>query len=214
MCSRSASTPSCGLLSHWPGCACRADVVRGDARALPLDNDSVDLIVTSPPYAANAIDYMRANKFSLMWLGHEPGRLTRLRREYIGAEIQETDLSFPSETAARVLTSLRDLDHRRAAVVAYYYRDLQAILGEMLRVLRVGRAAVLVVGTSTICGIDIQAPAVLAELAAAVGFHVVGVATRSIARNARLMPISQTSSRGGIEARMHEEGVIGLIKRG
>ncbi|MBF8284316.1 MAG: hypothetical protein HW378_3231 [Anaerolineales bacterium] len=40
----------------------------GDTRRLALADDSVDLIITSPPYA-NAIDYMRAHKFSLVWLG-------------------------------------------------------------------------------------------------------------------------------------------------
>lgn len=47
----------------------RAVTTQSDARDLPLPDDSVDLIVTSPPYAANAIDYMRAHKFSLMWSG-------------------------------------------------------------------------------------------------------------------------------------------------
>ena len=42
----------------------------GNAQNLPLDENSVDLIVTSPPYASNAIDYMRAHKFSLVWFGY------------------------------------------------------------------------------------------------------------------------------------------------
>lgn len=42
--------------------------VASDARAMPIADRSVDLIVTSPPYA-NAIDYMRAHKFSLVWFG-------------------------------------------------------------------------------------------------------------------------------------------------
>ncbi len=50
-----------GLLLPWVGC--------GDAQHLPLHDCSVDLITTSPPYASNAIDYMRAHKFSLVWLG-------------------------------------------------------------------------------------------------------------------------------------------------
>lgn len=39
-----------------------ARVIHGDSRALPLSKDSIDLIVTSPPYA-NALDYVRAHKF-------------------------------------------------------------------------------------------------------------------------------------------------------
>lgn len=190
----------------------RAVVARADARALPLRDDSVHLIVTSPPYAANAIDYMRAHKFSLIWLGYAPKMLTDLRSRYIGAELQAPNLTLPSETANRVLHRLQQKDERRAAVVAYYFWDMEAALREMLRVLIEGRAAVLVVGSSTIRGVEIKAPTVLAELADSVGFRVIDVAMRQIVRDARMMPVSHSSSRSGIEARMHEEGVIGLIK--
>lgn len=127
----------------------RAVVVRGDARVLPLSNNSVQLIVTSPPYAANAIDYMRAHKFSLMWLGYPPKTLTDLRGKYIGAELRSSDLIFASETANRVLQSLQQKDECRAAVVAHYFRDMEASLREMLNVLTEGRAAVLIAGSST-----------------------------------------------------------------
>ena len=58
----------------------------GNAQRLPLRSDSVDLIVTSPPYASNAIDYMRAHKFSLVWLGYPIDQLSTKRKEYIGSE--------------------------------------------------------------------------------------------------------------------------------
>ncbi|MFN3309718.1 MAG: DNA methyltransferase [Anaerolineales bacterium] len=190
----------------------RVVVARADARALPLRDNCVHLIATSPPYAANAIDYMRAHKFSLMWLGYEPKTLTNLRSKYIGAELRSPKLAFASETANRVLQSLRRKDANRVAVVAHYFRDMETSLREMLRVLAKGRAAVLVVGSSTIRGVEIKAPTVLAELADSVGFKVIGVAKREIVRDARMMPVSHKSLRNGIEARMHEEGVIGLIK--
>ena len=41
--------------------AVRPKITFGDAQELSLDKGVVDLIVTSPPYAANAIDYMRAH---------------------------------------------------------------------------------------------------------------------------------------------------------
>ncbi|MGQ9626201.1 MAG: DNA methyltransferase [Anaerolineae bacterium] len=190
----------------------RAVVVRADARDLPLADNSVDLIVTSPPYAANAIDYIRAHKFSLIWLGYAPKTLTNLRSKYIGAELRSPNLKFASEAANRVLQNLKQKDERRAAVVAHYFRDMEKALREMLRVLAKERAAVLVVGSSVIRGVDIKAPTVLAELAGSVGFQMVGVAKREILRDARMMPLSRDSSREGIEARIHEEGVIGLIK--
>ncbi|MGC9522680.1 MAG: hypothetical protein ACP5HG_12470, partial [Anaerolineae bacterium] len=61
----------------------RPFVAYGNAQSLPLEDEVVDLIVTSPPYPAYAIDYMRAHKFSLVWLGERimlgttPGKLRR-----------------------------------------------------------------------------------------------------------------------------------------
>lgn len=190
----------------------RAEVVRAKVQSLPLQDNSVELIVTSPPYAANAIDYMRGHKFSLIWLGYDPKLLTDIRKSYIGSELRATNLNFPSETANHIIHTLGLKAAQRAGVVAHYYREMETALREMLRVLAHERAAVLVVGSSIIQGIDIKAPTVLSEIAASVGFKVVGVARREILRDARMMPTSHNSTKNGIEARMHEEGVIGLIK--
>lgn len=187
-------------------------VIRADSRSLPLPSESVHLIVTSPPYAANAIDYMRAHKFSLIWFGFEPKRLSILRSRYIGSEIQPESFVISSETGKKIIQELREKEKNRAAVVAHYFREMEFSLREMLRVLIKGRAAVLVVGSSVVKGTDIKAPTVLAEIAGAVGFRVIGVAKRDIVRDSRMMPTSHKSDRNGIEARMHEEGVIGLIK--
>jgi DNA modification methylase len=189
-----------------------AHVVRGDARLLPLRDRSVQLIVTSPPYAANAIDYVRAHKFSLIWFGYEPKSLSELRKNYIGAEVRSRNLRLPSETGNRILHTLQRQDAGRASVVAHYFSEMDLSLSEMLRVLSPGRAAILVVGSSTIRGVQIKAPLVLAELAESAGFYVKGIANRQIVRDARMLPVSHSTSRNGIEARMHEEGVIGLIK--
>jgi DNA modification methylase len=205
----SAAVESLDEIVNAPGSAC---VKRGDARALPLDSNSVDLIVTSPPYAANAIDYMRAHKFSLIWLGYEPKALSTLRSSYIGSELQPLAMNVASDTGRRIILSFAEKDVRRAAVIAHYYREMEIALREMLRVLKPGKAAILVVGSSNIKGVEIKVPTVLTEIAASVGFHVVGLAKREILRNARMMPTSHNSSRNGIEARMHEEGVIGLVK--
>lgn len=66
-------------LASLPAGPQTTQVCRGDAQALALRDESVDLIVTSPPYASNAIDYMRAHKFSLVWLGHSLDGLAHLQ---------------------------------------------------------------------------------------------------------------------------------------
>jgi hypothetical protein len=45
-----------------------AEVLEGDARALPLDNDSIDGIIFSPPYSF-AVDYLANDSFHLNFMG-------------------------------------------------------------------------------------------------------------------------------------------------
>ncbi|MBI3910439.1 MAG: hypothetical protein HY320_05830 [Armatimonadetes bacterium] len=191
------------------------EVARADARALPWPNESVDLIVTSPPYA-NAIDYVRAHKFSLVWLGEPLDHLARQRGCYIGAErLRDVDGDLPPLPHAMV-EQLAAPDPRRARVLRQYFLDMGRSLAEMFRVLRPGRAAVMVVGSSTMRGVDVQTPFCLAELAAAAGFERVGIAERRLDRDRRMLPARHPQAVGsgaGIERRMHREHVLGLFRR-
>ncbi|MFQ5902414.1 MAG: DNA methyltransferase [Candidatus Binatia bacterium] len=189
----------------------RAVTIMGDTRSLPLADNCVDLIVTSPPYA-NAIDYPRAHKFSLFWLGEPYDSLAKRRQGYIGAEVKERFDFLPSSTATLAVESVGRRDKRKAAILFRYFRDMHQALQEMYRVLEPARAAVIVVGSSRVRDIDVQTPLAIAELGAGAGFKLVGMAERPLSRNHRLMPVAHKSTRAGIEARIHEEQVIAFLK--
>lgn len=186
-----------------------------DARQLPIDDESVDLVITSPPYA-NAIDYMRAHKFSLVWFGEPISELSALRSTYIGSDNSRGVIADDlPEGAARCVSEVAQRDRRKARVLQKYLVEMRAALAEMLRVLRTGAAAGIVVGTSTMRGIRVQTQAHLAEISKQLGFDVVGIGKRVLDRNRRMMPARWgNSTMSGIELRMHEEFVIGLVKPG
>lgn len=197
-------------------------IMDGDARSLPLPDCSVDLIVTSPPYA-NALDYMRAHKFSLAWLGDPIPSLTRLRREYIGSESPDSQAtssvdSLPAKVEA-VVERVGEADATKSRVLRRYFADMSVSISEMQRVLRPGSAAVIVVGPSTMRGILVPTHECLANLATQAGLDVVAVAPRNLDRDRRMMPArnagrtgSGNSATTGIERRMHTEYVIGAVK--
>jgi DNA modification methylase len=180
---------------------------------MPLGDQTVDLVVTSPPYA-NAIDYMRAHKFSLVWLGRSTRRLSHLRSRYIGAErVAAGDCPPLPEGPERVIAALGELDGVRSRVLRRYFTEMARATSEMFRVLRSDAAAVIVVGTSTMRGLDVQTHTCLAEIAASAGFDVVGIGRRTLDRNRRMLPVSRIRRTDStIERRMHEEHVIGLWK--
>ena len=198
-----------------PGGESPVAICEGNAQALPLPDDAVDLIVTSPPYAANAIDYMRAHKFSLIWFGHPLKALSELRQGYIGHDaVSSVALVELPVVAARVLAGLAKLDVKKARALHRYYSEMTRSLCEMARVLKPGKAAVVVVGVSTMRGIDTRTAICLAEIGKQVGLHPVDIAVRRLDRDKRMMPARKNAEgvTSPIEERMHEEYVIGFVK--
>ncbi|RME38142.1 MAG: site-specific DNA-methyltransferase [Thermoflexia bacterium] len=187
-------------------------MLHGDARALPLKDCSVHLIVTSPPYA-NAIDYRRAHKFSLVWMGWRIGELSQWRSRYIGAErAQEGTSPLPPGTQ-QILLALANRDPRKARVLRKYFADMRQAIREMYRVLRPGAAAIVVIGPSVMRGILVETHLCLAEIAAREGFSLAGIGERRLDRDRRMMPVSSMPQPSSpIELRMHYEYVIGLVK--
>ena len=202
-----------------PDAVGRSAVSAGDSRRLPIRAGSVDLIVTSPPYA-NALDYMRAHKFSLAWLGDAIPRLSSLRGRYIGAErtapADSNGNGMRPASVQSVVERLAAEDSPRSRVLSRYFDDMTAAIVEMARVLRPGSATVIVVGPSVMRGVLVPTHRCLADIAAAVGLDVVAVAPRNLDRDRRMMPARSRPQPStdpiGIERRMHTEYIIGAVK--
>ncbi len=191
------------------------ELSHGDAQALALRDQTVDLIVTSPPYASNAIDYMRAHKFSLVWFGHSLGSLSQLRRQYIGHDaVTGVELAELPDSARQVVASLARVDPKKARVLHRYYSEMTRCLAEMARVLKPGKAAIVVVGSSKMRGMDTRTDICLGEIGKHIGLELVGIAVRELDRDKRMMPARRihSSNHSQIEKRMHEEYVIGFLK--
>ena len=195
-------------------CSNGSEVLEAAADNTGLPAESVDLIVTSPPYANNAIDYMRAHKFSLVWLGWKIDDLTNIRKRYLGHDAlgKKSYASLP-EQCESTLAVLGQVDMRKAAVLRRYFGEMRAVIQEMHRVLKQGKAAIIVVGTSILRGIDVETHKGLAAIGENIGFNLAGIGIRHLDRDKRMMPARWGKARQSqIEERMHEEYVIGLLK--
>ncbi len=191
-----------------------ASIHTASAADTGLPDTSIDLIVTSPPYANNAIDYMRAHKFSLVWFGWKIADLSRLRARYVGHDALSGLRSdaLPNQ-CEETLDRLADLDDRKALVLRRYFQEMKTVIAEMERVLKEGRPAVIVVGSSTLRGLDVETHKGLAAIGEDVGLVLAGIGTRLLDRDKRMMPARWGSRRHSqIEERMHKEYVIGLVK--
>jgi DNA modification methylase len=186
----------------------------GNSQSLPLENNSVDLIVTSPPYASNAIDYMRAHKFSLVWLGYCIENLMQKRKKYIGGEgvsgIKLVDLPTYS---TNVVKRIHNKNKSKGLSLHRYFSEMFFALKEMHRVLKPNKAAIVVVGNSILAGEDADVPNCLDDIGKAVGFEVPRIGIRQLDRNKRMLPAGMDINKASqIQQRMHEEHIIGFYK--
>jgi len=118
-------------------------VLQQDARALGLDSESVDLVVTSPPYIG-VIDYTRANRLLYLWMDWP---FDSDRKDEIGARFKRSRLN----------------------TVAEYRADMTRAWTEIVRVMRPGAYCAVVIGESRRQpGTVAQTLGDLAELAAPV----------------------------------------------
>jgi DNA modification methylase len=122
--------------------------------------NSVDLVVTSPPYA-NSNDYHLYHRFRIFWLGHDPREFGK--RE-IGSHLrhQREDSAFES-----------------------YLDEMRCALQNIEKALRPGRFAVLVLGGSIFKGVAYDTTEHLRRLAQDVGLEWVETIKRTVHKTKR-----------------------------
>jgi SAM-dependent methyltransferase len=117
----------------------------GDARNVNLPDNSVDGIVTSPPYSI-ALDYVKNDEHSLRDLGFD---VYKMRDSFIG---------------------VRGSGKSR---IELYNEDMKRSYSEMYRVLKPGKFAVIVIGNATYQGKEIKTVEFTIDYMESIGFRLV-----------------------------------------
>ena len=150
---------------------------------------------------------MRAHKFSLVWFDYPIDDLSETRSGYIGGE-STNDFAFedmPAHTRT-IISEVEQIDAKRGRVLHRYYSEMTRVLREMHRVLKPGKASIVVVASSIMRGIDTETDKCLAEIGENVGFVIPKIGVRHLDRNKRMMPAGMRINRQSqIQQRMHEE---------
>jgi DNA modification methylase len=187
----------------------QAEIRHGDARNLPFEANTIDLIITSPPYL-NAIDYLRGHKLSLVWMGHKIEELRQLRSTNIGSEkIKKIDLYENDQKAMNAMTNIDLLDNRCLGMVRRYIIDMSNVIHECTRVLKQKGRAIFVIGDSAIRGKFIKNSEALIKIAESNGLYLTSKTRRPIETKRRYMPPPESTRSGGkMQGRMREEVII------
>ncbi|HDL60631.1 MAG TPA: hypothetical protein ENH14_04145 [candidate division WOR-3 bacterium] len=123
----------------------KMDIKVGDSRKLPVDSESIDGIITSPPYSI-ALDYVANDAHALKALGYS---LPEIREEFIGVR------------------------GKGQVKINLYNEDMKKSLKEMFRVLKPNKYAVIVIGNATYLGKEIKTVEFTIAHAEKIGFKLV-----------------------------------------
>ncbi|MBI2079636.1 hypothetical protein HYT84_02635 [Candidatus Micrarchaeota archaeon] len=136
----------------------------GDARRMEIENESVDLIVTSPPYLNN-IDYSKIYGLELSLLEMNEGATKQTRNRSLRSFITNQSIEFEIPESVREFAD-------KIPIVGSYFADINQVVKEMHRVLAHGGKVGFVVGNSVIHETHVLVDEIIGELAEEVGFKV------------------------------------------
>lgn len=149
----------------------------GDARNLNLEDNSIDAVITSPPYL-NKIEYTKIYNIetSLFFDVPETGI-----KSHIGSRVEDISVSDLG------------LDENLPLSAKNYFKDMYSVFSEMHRVCRNGAKLAIVIGGGCYPDRAIESDRVCAELAERIGFKVneVLVARNSWCTRARTIKVGQ-----------------------
>ncbi len=164
-------------IEAFPKTGAQARIIEGDARAIPLADEYVDAVITSPPYL-NKIEYTQV--YRIEHAIFFPKRPLPPLKSYVGMDldnIPEGWEQYPLPARA-------------------YFADMKKVLEEIFRVLKPGGNAAIVVGNAyfpdhdLIIDVDIE----LAKIARDVGFKV----RKIVVLNERWATKKRTIKRGKV----------------
>lgn len=159
---------------------CFAKIKESDAREIKLISNSIDLIITSPPYI-NAQKYIRSTKLEIFWLGLlNEDELKKIDSDLVGTEkVFANNYKVLHNTgynlADQIVSIIYNKDPRRAFIAYKFYVDMSKVFQEIFRILKKGKYFVLIIGNNTIKGINVPNQEILAEIAIDKGFTIENV---------------------------------------
>ena len=153
---------------HPKNVSCR--VIEHDSRNMPLKNDSIDLVVTSPPYGeeSHTMSYSRFTKLSLLWLGFSPRDVNKNESMSLGGTL--TVFRSMSPKLDRLYDEIAKKDTQRAKEVFSFFWDYKKCIDEMYRVLRPNCFMCIVIGDRSALGLKVSNGEITEELARLSGF--------------------------------------------
>ena len=170
------------------------DILLDDSRCTKINSESVDMIITSPPYVTS-YEYADIHQLTAYWMEYV-SNMAEFRKQFIGTSYSgNKSLEVKgSLQAQKIVNELAGKSNHIARDVAQYFNDMKDVAKEMERILVPNGRACIVIGNTKIKDVHIKSAEVFCELLKDAGLHKFKVIKRNIPH--KLMPTLRDSKTG------------------
>ncbi len=155
------------------------NIALGDARSQSVEDNSVDLIVSSSPYVTS-YEYADLHQLSTIWLDFTED-LKQYRTRFIGSSSRpENSLVLRSEIAHDIVLQMKDKSKKLSQEIGSFFLDMEQVFDESYRILRPGGRCCFVIGNTSLKGVYILNAQIFAESIQNSGFVLDRIIKREI----------------------------------
>lgn len=178
--------------NHFENVPC--EILEGDARHTGINAESIDTIITSPPYVTS-YEYADIHQLTGYWMDYFED-LAMFRKKFIGTSYsgRRTVEISGSKQAGGIIKALDDKSHLLARNVASYFNDMQQVAMEMSRILKPGGRACVVIGNTMLRNVQIRSAEVFYDFLREAGLKKDIIIKRNIPN--KLMPTLRDKDTG------------------
>ena len=169
-------------------------VIFTDARNIPAKENSVKMIVTSPPYVTS-YEYADLHQLTALWLEYT-NSLSEFRKGFIGS-IHKKDIDssqIKSKLAKEIIEELAKKSNKESLGTKNYFFEMQECFNEMYRILKPKGKACIVIGNTKIKGVDILNAEIFEEIMHNLGFKTHHIIKREVP--SKILPQTRDSKSG------------------
>lgn len=169
------------------------------------------MVITSPPYgdSKTTVAYGQFSRWTNEWFQFENAQ--KIDSLLMGGQLK-TEFSFRTETIARELEQIKEVDRRRYVEVMTFLDDYHRSIAHVSSVVRSGGRVCYVVGNRTVKGIQIPLDHFTAEMFEQNGFRHEHTYVRSITGKRMPSVTSPSNKKGANMNTMHSEYIVILKK--
>ncbi|HID65587.1 MAG TPA: DNA methyltransferase [Aquificaceae bacterium] len=173
-----------------------------------LPSESVDIIVTSPPYgdSRTTVAYGQFSRLSNQWLGFE--EFNEVDKRSMGGVRKKKLKKFDFEPLDQVITQIAQIDKRRVYDIISFYIDYKNSIQNISKVVKKGGIVVYVVGNRRVKGVEIPNDEITREFFEKNGFKHIKTIVREIPNKRMPKRNSPTNVAGVTDTTMNYEYIV------